>query len=299
MVVSSSSADFGFRIDFVRNTENPSRIFRTFSGLIDFCQLTDQTLIKSLDIDIEPALFLGDIQQGSIIVWLKSILNPKIESTLLNLNLVSAYLVEAKSSLINFINNRDTINSTSELLDLKNKLLYLAKNTNSNELGIYTPPSDKDLLSSIDKFQLASSELQAADKLYYLTGPSNSPLPVNRNFFIPPESLDNLLIKETKISESEMILKVKKPDYLGESKWEFRHGRRAINVKINDLEWLKKFKEREIIIAPGDAVKAKVEIVAQYDYQGELISTQHTIQKVIEIIPMLPNNQLSLFKDKN
>lgn len=88
-------------------------------------------------------------------------------------------------------------------------------------------------------------------------------------------------------------------NYLGESKWEFRHGSRAIDVKINDLEWLKKFRQREIIIAPGDAVKAKVEIVSKYDSLGELLSTQHTIQKVITIIPMPPENQLSLFEDKN
>ena len=75
MVVSSGRADFGFKIDFVRNTEDPARVFRAFSGLIDFCQVTDKTLIKSLDIDIEPDLLLDNIEQGSISVWLKFFLS--------------------------------------------------------------------------------------------------------------------------------------------------------------------------------------------------------------------------------
>lgn len=86
---------------------------------------------------------------------------------------------------------------------------------------------------------------------------------------------------------------------MGESKWEFRHGRKVIDVKISDLEWLNKFRQREVIIAPGDAVKAQVEIVAKYDFQGELICIQHTIHKIIEVIPMPLENQLSFLKDKN
>ena len=35
-----------------------------------------------------------------------------------------------------------------------------------------------------------------------------------------------------------MILAVKKPDYLGTSKWELRFGKRAIAAKIEDEGWL-------------------------------------------------------------
>ncbi|MEB3283227.1 MAG: hypothetical protein VKK42_30335 [Lyngbya sp.] len=94
-----------------------------------------------------------------------------------------------------------------------------------------------------------------------------------------------------------MILKIKKPDYLGESKWEFKHEKRTINVKIQDLEWLSKFRNREVVVAPGDAIKAIVEVISKYDFSGEVISIQYSIQKVLEVIPMPPESQLSLFKD--
>lgn len=299
MVFSSDRAEFGFKIDFLRDTEDPQRVFRAFSQLIDFCQITDKILIKTLDIDIEPDILLDNIQQGSIIVWLKNSFKAASDNILenLDLRLVSSYLVNFKASIINFLNERTTINEPSELDILKDKFQSLARKTKVNQLGIYTPPNDKDLLLSIDRFQGALSELQEADKLYYLTPSSN--LPVNRNFSISPESRENLLVGDTTTSEIEMILKVKKPDYLGESQWQFRHGRRLIDAKINDLEWSKRFKNREVTIAPGDAVKAIVEIVTKYDNQGELISIKYTIQRVIQVIPMPPDNQLSLFRDEN
>ncbi|AFZ23485.1 hypothetical protein Cylst_1183 [Cylindrospermum stagnale PCC 7417] len=300
MVTPANTADFGFRIDFAQDTEDPGRIFRAFSGLIDFCQVTDKILIKSLDLDIEPALLLSDIQQGSITVWLKNVLNysPDKNSKHLDLKRIIDYLVQVKSHIfVDFIKARKTIQNKEEILDLQNTFIALAKNANTNELYIYTPPSDKDLLYSIDKLQLPLSELQAADKLYYLTPKSN--FLINQDFSISQEARDNLLVEKTIESESEMILKVKKPDYLGESKWEFKDNRRKVEAKISDLDWLNRFKQREVAIYPGDAVKAKVKTVSKYDSQGELISINYTIEKVIEVIPEPPKNQLSIFPEKD
>lgn len=52
MVKLSQTSDFGFKIDFNRNTEDPARIFRALSKLIIFSETTDQTLIKALNLDL-------------------------------------------------------------------------------------------------------------------------------------------------------------------------------------------------------------------------------------------------------
>jgi hypothetical protein len=44
----------------------------------------------------------------------------------------------------------------------------------------------------------------------------------NLTFNLALESIEDLIAKETLSSESEMLLKVKKPDYLGESIWDFK-----------------------------------------------------------------------------
>lgn len=291
-------ADFGYKIDFARYTEDPGRVFRAMLGLIEFSKATDNTLIKYLDVEIESTLVLENIEQGSFIVWLKNIFNSADNNPKINFESISSYLVKAKRDIIEFISNRDTINNNSEFLELQEKLKLLAQESDTNSLGIYTPPNEKDLLSSIDKFQAANSELKKADKLYYLT--QNSNYPVNRNFSLSEESQENLLFKEVIENELTMILKVKKPDYLGESKWVFKHEKRTIEAKVADLQWLQSFRKGDVLIFPGAAIKAIVKIISKYDFSGELISSQYAIKEVIEIIPPPPSpgTQLSLFPDE-
>ncbi|NEP80998.1 MAG: hypothetical protein F6K39_24255 [Okeania sp. SIO3B3] len=291
-------ADFGYKIDFARETEDPGRVFRAMLGLIEFSKVTDNTLIKYLDVEIESTLVLDNIEQGSFIVWLKNILKSVDDNQEINIQSVSSYLVKAKSEIIQFISDRDTIKDNSEFLELEERLKLLAQETESNPLDIYQAPNEKDLLSSIDKFGKASSELQKADKLSYLT--KDSSFLINRNFSLSEESKENLLFKEVSKNEYEMVLKIKKPDYLGESKWIFKHRKRRIEAKIGDLEWLESFRSRDVLIFPGTAIKAIVEVIDKYDFSGKLISTQYTIQKVIEIIPPPSSSgtQLSLFPDE-
>lgn len=291
-------ADFGYKIDFARDTEDPERVFRAMLGLIEFSKVTDNTLIKYLDVEIESTLVLENIEQGSFIVWFKNILNPVDANQKINIKSICSYLTKAKLDIIKFIGDRDTINDRSEILELQEILKESAQETESNPLGIYTAPSEKDLLLITDKLQKPNSELQKADKLYYLT--QNASFSINPKFSLSEESQENLLFKEVTKNEDEMVLKIKKPDYLGESKWIFKHGKRRIEAKIGDLEWLESFRIRDVIIYPGTAIKAIVEVIHKYDFSGKLISTQYTIQKVIEIIPPPPSpgTQFSLFPDE-
>ena len=204
MVFSSSTADFGFKIDFARNTEDPARIFRALSELIKFCEITDQTLIKYLDIDVKYKLILDDIEEGSLIVWLKyafDSINEKI-----NLKLIYSYLVSGKSCIIEFVQQKNTINR-SELINLQERLHNSAKETKTNPFDIYIPVKDKDLVLSLDSFQSAVCDFQDLDKLYYLIGKSN--VSVNQNFCISDSQRESLLVKDKKTSTLEMILKVK------------------------------------------------------------------------------------------
>ena len=61
-----------------------------------------------------------------------------------------------------------------------------------------------------------------------------------------------------------MILAVKKPDYLGSSKWDMRHGKRAISVRINDEVFLQQFQDRKIDVRPKDALKCMVQVEMKY-----------------------------------
>ena len=98
------------------------------------------------------------------------------------------------------------------------------------------------------------------------------------------DTIDELVTKDKIVSQAEMILKVKKPDYLGESKWGFRHGGRNFPGKIVHKEWLENYQNRKIDIRPGDSIRAMVEIIDKYDFDGELIGTEHNIIQIITVI---------------
>ena len=96
--------------------------------------------------------------------------------------------------------------------------------------------------------------------------------------------LENYTIKETtKYDNMSMTLIVKKPDYLGTSQWEFRHGKKPISANIEHEDWLKRFHNREYDIRPGDALKCHATIEFIYGYDNELIKEKHTITEVKEI----------------
>jgi hypothetical protein len=151
------------------------------------------------------------------------------------------------------------------------------------EFPIYTPVPKKDLLLGIQKIQLAVSPLtEDEDRAEYISGDS-SRVPFNLALSISPDTIEDLLTKETLTNEITKLLKVKKPDYLGSSQWEFKDGKGTIDVKINDFEWLESFRKRHIVLAPGDSLLAVVEVVSKYDIDNNLISTRHTLLKVLEV----------------
>ena len=71
MVNKDLTADFCITIDFKKESEAPSRIFRSLSHLIDSFHSFDLDLLQSIDAKIEPIILLEDIETGSIKTWLK------------------------------------------------------------------------------------------------------------------------------------------------------------------------------------------------------------------------------------
>jgi hypothetical protein len=69
-----SKADFRVEMEYEKASENPSRVFRSMSELIDSFQEIDRNLVTSIDVNIEPILLLEDIEAGSIKVWLSNML---------------------------------------------------------------------------------------------------------------------------------------------------------------------------------------------------------------------------------
>lgn len=289
-----TSANFCLEIRYKRDSEDPSRVFRTMSALIDSLQEIDRHLAESIDVNIEPVMILEDIETGSIKTWLTYVFKVVPDDALYNLNwkpIVGQYLVKAKWCMINFIEGKTTISNVNEIKPVIDEIQALAEHTNVRLMPPYSRIHPRDLLEGMQKISASLESLIPEDKVSYISS-GNESAKFNLTFKIVPESIEDLLAKETLSSPNTLILKVKKPDYLGESMWDFRLGDRVIPATISDKEWLESFQARKVDIRPGDSIKAIVQISYKYDYDGELLSIRYDISKVIEVIPQPEQGRL-------
>lgn len=296
----SNDVLFGIEIDFEKGTESPSRVFKAMSELIETFEGLDRELVQSIDPHIEIVAMIEDIEIGSLRAWLKNKLEAINEEDLRNFEwrkIVGSYLADANRIIIDFLGGKTKISNKEEIQELEDRLLKSAEETQVRHIPVYTPVNRQKILSGIKKMGDAMSHLKETDKAIYLT--EKDEIIINKEFEYIPDDIEQLLTKQSIKTESRMILKVKKPDYLGTSKWDLRHESRIIDAKVLDYEWLKKFQSREIDVRPGDSLNAMVDIVVKYGYDDEVVNINYIITKVLDILPSPSNKQLPLPGDKN
>ncbi|RAP39434.1 hypothetical protein BYZ73_20535 [Rhodovulum viride] len=286
-------ADFALVVDFKKGEESPTRVFTAASDLIRSFEGLDRVLARSVDSSISPVMILEDVEVGSLKIWLKNALRSTDDQALKDLDwrpAVGKYLVRAKYVVLRWIDQDDAPRS---LQDLRREIRDLAAETDVRRLPDYAPPDPAGLIEIAKQLQDAKKALGPNDRVYF-DGPDGR-VEVDLSVDINPDELADLATKETiKMPPAEMILAVKKPDYLGNSKWDLRHGRRSISARMEDTDFLDAFQNRRKDVRPGDALRCKVTIEMRYGYDNELISETYAVQTVIEVLEDL-NDQGELF----
>jgi hypothetical protein len=277
-------ADFAFEIDFKRGEGPPSRVFLAINDFILGCQRIDAELARTIDNNIETVLVLEDIEAGSIKVWLRNSLRAVEDDSLKTLDwkpVVGNYLVKSKYAILRWL---DDATPEKSLPSLARQLQRIAAETDVKHLPDYQAPSPKALLDATRDFQAAKNHLVAGDRAIYISREGQS-VELNLSVRWNIEDIEAMAVKETvRFPVAPMILAVKKPDYLGESKWELRHGKRSISAKIEDTDWLRRFQMRQVDVRPGDALRCDVLIEHLYGHDNELLSERYTVVRVIEVL---------------
>lgn len=274
------TGEFLLTIDFRKNAERPERVFQAADEMIRAFQHLDGALCESVDSRIEPVMLLEEIETGSLKVWLRNVLRAAEDDALKKLDwkpLIGKYLVRAKYAYIKWSNKE---NPDLTLADLAKELRTIAAETDVKHLPDYAPPSIAELAQVSREIDQAKSRLIDGDGLTYSIG-GEPPLRFDLDVRWEDEELEKFTIKETTtFSDMRMNLIVRRPDYLGASRWEFRHGRRSLSAKIADEDWLRRFHARRVDVRPGDALRCLVTTEHSYGHDGELIEEKITVTKV-------------------
>jgi len=255
------------------------------TGLIESCSRMDQQFIAPFGLSVRSVLLLENIVAGSIKTWLRSKIESVEDDALKSgdwKKLMGSFLVKGKHATVKFLEDRPTITKAEEIYDLQSVIREAAEQTGIPIL--YNPPIPaREIAESVRLLSVSTSPLRDGDEVKYIDAEGS--LRINTSFQVTAERIEDLLTVETILNKVEMILKIKKPDFLGESMWDFRHEGKKLPAKVLDESWLKSFRDGEVTLRPGDALRGMVEVATKYGNDTEVIATHYKILKVEGILP--------------
>lgn len=282
---------FELVVDFKKGSGDPSRVFKTMTGLIESVQSLDNHLSSSLSPNVKTTIVLQDIQVGSLKAKLKNVVEDLPDEALKQAEvrpIIGYFLLRAKHKVIDWCSDKN------EIKQLQSEIKRIATETDIKQIPAYTEPDAESLLIDINDIRNSLTNLEADDyaKLQSDQGVSS----FNKKMEISTEIIREYLTREKITSEGEKILKVKKPDYLGYSMWAFRYQNKSVDAKILDDNWLKNFQSKDISVLPGDSIRAIVKEEVSYGYNNEVIGMHFEILQVLEILPAPKQKQQLLLK---
>ncbi|SKC61723.1 hypothetical protein [Maledivibacter halophilus] len=287
-----SNESYELKINYQENTINPEKIFSTMSQLICNMKELDNLLINSFPVSIKTDVVLENIEVGSLKARFRTVLEAIPDELLADFSftkLIGHFSVKAKHKIIEHLSKKDTIENKAHIENIKNDLQQLAKQNLQRNISI----PQKELLLNLSKISTTMQEIGNQNTAIYIS--SSGSTAINKNFHLSISQIEELLIQEVKTIKSDIVLQVKKPDYLGSSMWEFYYENHVIHVKIKDTNWLKKFQDGEIDLRPGDSLNAKVEIEMLIDENGTSIKENYMLLKVNKILKKYIGEQISFF----
>lgn len=288
---------FELIVEFEKNSGNPSRVFKTMTGLIEAVQSLDTHLSFSLAPTIRTGIVLQDIQTGSLKARLKNIVEDLPDEALKKGELkpiIGHYLLKAKHKVIDWCSDKNEIADKEEVKQLQTDIRQIAASTDIKVLPDYSEPNTENLLLDINDIRSSLAHLEENDTATFQSDQGISSF--NKRMDISTEIIQEYLTSEIIINKGEKILKVKKPDYLGSSMWAFKYQNRSIDAKITDEKWLKQFQSNDIDVSPGDSIRAFVKEEVSYGLNTEVIHIQFEIIQVLEIISAPTARQQFLFE---
>lgn len=295
----SNEQDYGFFelvVSFKKGSGDPSRVFKSMTGLIESVQSLDRNLSESIASNVKTTIVLQEIEASSLKAKLRNIVQDIPDEALKKAEfrpLIGHYLVKAKHAVVDWCSERDKITDKNEVKMLQSNILQLAEKTDVKQIPAYTEPDSESLLMDINSIRNALAILEPDD---YASFESNEGISkFNKKMEISTDIIREYLTKEKIISEGEKIFKVKKPDYLGFSMWPFKYQGKSIEAKILDENWLSHFQKRNVRVLPGDSIRAIVKEEVSYGFNNDVIQTHYEIIKILEVLPTVVHEQRLLF----
>lgn len=295
-----ADADFGVTIDYVRGRSDPVQVFSAMADMLRGFAEVDRVLVGAVAPDTVPMTVIEDVEAASITTWLKNVLKKTDDQAIKEFDIkqqIGAQLVKAKYRVLEFLDKQEEKERRERQETLRRDLEAIGASAN---LQLVPPTIDlKALEPAMNNIQQGKARLTQGETVtvqsevapdFRLNVGSNAPVRID-------ERLQAEDAKELG-GTMNMVLLIKKPDLIGQSQWEFRHGKTTIRANIEDEPWLVRFHEGKERLVPGAAMKATVRYAYTYDERGNLTETVYDVVKVQGLIAPTPEEQAALFGEE-
>jgi len=275
---------FEIIIDFDKGG-NPNRVFRSMAELLDAFQDLDSTLSEVAGVKVGNSLILEDIEKGSLKTIIRNLIEDVPDEDLRESNfkrLLGFYLVKSKYAVLKWCQETPKLTSPDQVDALEGELVRIAEESRINKIAAYQPPNRVKLLTNISSIQKSTRHLAENDNVFFSCNDGTSK--INDSIEISDALVEDVLTREVLDDRSIAILKVKKPDYLGTSKWLFKFQGHAIDVSITHQEWLDKFQNKQVSVQPGDSIRGTLVQYISYGHNNEVLGIRYELEHIDEVI---------------
>ena len=279
------NSKFEIRLDFKRDTENPSRLFRSFAEMIEGINNLDYLFAESVNTKVKSKIFLDDIEKGSLIgrFWNALVISEdgQIDNSP-DEDKIEEYIEESRAETLKFIAEKKS--SVEDLEKLNGSISKIAEDKNLKDTFNYAEPDILKLAKSVNTINDSTENLNANESFELKSANTEVKEIKSGTPKIDIDAVEEALTENEIINESELFYLIKKPDFLGDSAWGFKHGNKSVTVKILDQNWLDEFHAGKVIVVPGDSLQVLVRQTSKYNRNGYLISEKLEVIEVINII---------------
>jgi hypothetical protein len=282
-------------VDYEPGTPDPSRVFRAMAGLIDASYGIDRHLAHAVAATIQPQVVLERVEAGSIRAYIRTLLLQVDDEALRTLDwkpLIGQYLVKGKHIFLKWLDGKPRIGSLAEVEDVQRQLQAVAPPMMADRLLPAAPIPVSDLLADVEAISKAVVQLQSGDTAELVSTYDRTR--IETRLVITKDEIESLLTESVSSTNNELTLLIKKPDYLGNSMWEFLLNGRTIEAKMQDENWLGRFRHGEFPLHPGDALRAVVRTEVARGFEGQDVATRYFVLKVLGIVPVQQERQSDL-----
>lgn len=280
--------NYSIKLEFDETSSDPVQVFQSYSEIIKSLKNLELLVGRSINRNLNHQQILCEVTAGSIISKIKSIFEFEDDSlaadeTVLE-SQVNSYISGSTAAVFEEI-SKGPITTEKQIEDIKGRIIDFAEKEDIPSRFNFTPPSVREVIDVVDSIAQSTSKLQETENCSIISDDGIEQITIPKKVSVSVTKIEADLVQDIITTNRQIILRVKKPDYLGEARWVFKHGKKTIEAKIMDQNWLNKFHLKEVVITPGDSLDVDVEMIEQYDRHGNLIKEGYSIMVVKNIIP--------------